>query len=199
MELNYTLNTYNDKIKKNNWEFYIWIMLYQIDLTPYDDIVKYVNEELDCYKCLNCCKKLKLRVPFNIITLAFDKLGYDGFDVYNAFTFGKDSKIFLRKPCHFLKENKCIIDFKPSKCSNYSNFYINDNDIYYLYCQYFNCLIASNIIDILKKQLNFDAFPKAAQVEGITHQMYYYCIYFDDGSVITIEKTNKQNPYPFWL
>lgn len=117
-----------------------------------------VSAQIDCLACANCCKKLEPGLEQSEIevlatarqqeieTFKQQYVAYDGEALY-----------LKTKPCMFLNECACTIyEDRPAACAGYPH--LNQPDMKFrrtLWENYSICPIVFNVLEELKKELNF--------------------------------------------
>lgn len=122
-----------------------------------------VSAQIDCTTCANCCKKLEPGLESHEIENLAKQKGMPAADFKATFIgFDGDAQFLKTKPCLFLDSCKCsIYEVRPAACAGYPH--LDNKDMKYkrsLWSNYNVCPIVFNVIELLKKELNFTYVSK---------------------------------------
>jgi Fe-S-cluster containining protein len=117
-----------------------------------------VSVQIDCTQCANCCKKLEPGLELDEIeNLAAKKQMPEADFKAKYIGFDGEAQFLKTKPCLFLADCKCTIyEVRPAACAGYPH--LDSKDLKYkrsLWSNYSICPIVFNVIELLKKELNF--------------------------------------------
>jgi uncharacterized protein len=118
---------YAQKYERQNWEFRSQLKYLDKTDREIDSIVVKISDDItnkiDCKSCANCCKeKSPIVLGIEILSISMS-LGISKEEFENEYL-EKDEKsnefIISKRPCPFLKNNKCqIYDNRPKDCRSY--------------------------------------------------------------------------------
>lgn len=142
--------------QQENMKFNEFLKSEEFSQESFNKIVKEVEEKIDCTKCGNCCKVLKLMLDKEDIERISKYLNISEDDFINKYLIkNKDGDFeFKRKPCVFLVDNKCkIYDIRPKECKEFPNLY---KDVTIRRIQFFAnaelCPIVFNVLENVKEE-----------------------------------------------
>jgi len=146
-----------------NWEFRYFLKTCDIPGKKIDAIVhrlyQEISSQIDCNTCGNCCKELKPALDEEDIERFSKGLGIpiEKFKEWYLIESKERGKYeFNRKPCPFLKDNKCLYpDYKPKDCQSYPHLH-KDNFVSRLIGVVNNCFVCPivfNVYEELKDEL----------------------------------------------
>ncbi|MBD3204502.1 YkgJ family cysteine cluster protein [Candidatus Woesearchaeota archaeon] len=108
----------------DNWDFRNFLKSGAFSKSEFFLIVKKVQSLIDCKKCSNCCKILKSTLNKKDIKRISSHLNLSEKEfMTNYLKKNKNQEFeFKKKPCIFLKKNKCTIyKVRPENCRDYPN------------------------------------------------------------------------------
>ena len=153
-------------LKENeNWAFYTFLKGSNLSDDEMDKKVWRLTQRFkkitDCSECRNCCKVLHATFTGDEISL-LQQHGILDFtlDLTTIFDSPLDIPEYETKhtPCYFLKNNECQCgEFKPELCKTYP-YLMKSEFTYRLHGtleNYAICPIVFNVVEELKKELNF--------------------------------------------
>lgn len=117
-----------------------------------------VAAQIDCLACANCCKKLEPGLEQSEIEV-LAKARQQEIETFKEQYVAYDGEaLYLKtKPCMFLNECACTIyENRPAACAGYPH--LNQPDMKFrrtLWENYSICPIVFNVLEELKKELNF--------------------------------------------
>jgi hypothetical protein len=131
----------------------------EIDIIVHD-ILAEVTSQIDCTKCVNCCKKIRPIFDSDDILTFAEGLGIpeNQFRI-QYLTPHKNSQvnfIFNALPCPFLENNQCMnYDSRPKDCRSYSHLHKADftGRLIGVLINYEICPIVFNVFERLKAQI----------------------------------------------
>lgn len=150
------------KIKENeNWEFRSFLKGFDIEIEELDSIVHklydHVSKEIDCTKCANCCKQIKVILSLKDISGLQKGTGLSKQQFETKFIKkGKNGDYSFKKtPCPFLKDNLCTqYDFRPYACRSFPH--IHKEEFIFRLIDVVNnisiCPIVFNVYEKLKER-----------------------------------------------
>lgn len=118
-----------------------------------------VDAEIDCMECANCCKKQSPVIQESELWNISDYFQMDPETFKEKYiTFDGDQMIMKQNPCIFLNNNLCsIYEFRPADCASYPH--LDQRSIVFklhtIMGNYSACPIVFNVIEILKKEMDF--------------------------------------------
>jgi uncharacterized protein len=129
-----------------------------------DRIVHKLNEHyfalIDCTQCGYCCTCLRPILSESDIDLLIKelKISREKFKKDFVMTDEEGDMLFKHLPCAFLKDKKCsVYSSRPEDCQSYPHLYKNEftSRLYGVLENYAICPIVFNVVEDLKKELNF--------------------------------------------
>ncbi len=151
--------------EKENLRFRIFLKTCDLTWNQIDKLVhtlyKRISSKIDCAKCMNCCRQLKVILDDEDIyrlstALDMDPLEFE--ELYVRFDENEGAKGFHTKLCPFLQDDCCqVYDSRPKECQNYP----------YLHKAFFTarllsvienysiCPIVFNVYEFLKREIWF--------------------------------------------
>lgn len=113
--------------EEENVEFRSYLKGFDIELDEFDNIVHSFNDDIsakiDCTKCANCCKNMTVVLDEEDLKSIAKGLDISPGEVKASYTkSGEESDEYImdKKPCPFLKNNKCsIYPDRPKVCRSF--------------------------------------------------------------------------------
>lgn len=145
-----------------NVEFRSYLKGYDIELDEFDSIVHSFHDDIsakiDCTKCANCCKTMTVVLDDDDLSLIAKGLGISLEEVRANYTSRDEESnecIIDKKPCPFLKDNKCsIYQYRPKVCRSFPHLH-KEGIMFRLWGIIGNasvCPIAFNVFEQMKRR-----------------------------------------------
>ena len=124
----------SEKKDDENWEFRAFLKKSDIALERMDRIVhrlyNQVCSQIDCTRCANCCKQIRIILDQEDIENFSKGLGISAVRFGNQYLIKNeesDEFILKQKPCPFLKDNLCShYNYRPKACRSFPHLHKND-------------------------------------------------------------------------
>ena len=121
-----------------------------------------ISPQIDCTSCGNCCKSLMVNIDEAEANHLAKHLGQTRENFDEAYiSKGESGRMVINSiPCHFLVENSCsVYEHRFAGCREFPAFHIPDFNkrLFTTYMHYDRCPIIFNVMENLKKVLEFEA------------------------------------------
>ncbi len=121
-----------------------------------------ISPQIDCTSCGNCCKSLMVNIDEAEANHLANHLGQTREKFDEAYiSKGESGRMVINSiPCHFLVENSCsVYEHRFAGCREFPAFHIPDFNkrLFTTYMHYDRCPIIFNVMENLKKVLEFEA------------------------------------------
>jgi len=121
-----------------------------------------ISPQIDCTSCGNCCKSLMVNIDEAEANNLANHLGQSRETFDEAYiSKGESGRMVINSiPCHFLVENSCsVYEHRFAGCREFPAFHIPDFNkrLFTTYMHYDRCPIIFNVMENLKKVLEFEA------------------------------------------
>lgn len=145
-----------------NDQFASWLK--QQDSHDIDERIRQLNEQvqplIDCTQCGNCCRSLMINVTEAEagIVSSYLKLPREAFDEQYLEKGSNGMMLINQIPCHFLTDNKCTIyEQRFAGCREFPGLHLAgfNKRLFTIFMHYGRCPIIFNVVEALKKELEF--------------------------------------------
>lgn len=162
VDLEYIKSKANELVNEND-QFQAFLR--EMDSEQLDKLVFSLSEtispKISCTSCGNCCKSLMVNIDEEEANQLAQHLGKtrDAFDeAYIAK--GESGRMVINAiPCHFLVDNSCsVYEYRFAGCREFPAFHIPqfNKRLFTTYMHYDRCPIIFNVLEQLKKELDFE-------------------------------------------
>jgi len=152
-----------ERRRRENFAFRAFLKNLDISTKNLDTLVRTiyheVSSQIDCKKCANCCKQMKIILTYKDIRRLADGLDLQLKPFKNQYTSLSEDKseIYFNKiPCPLLKNNLCSkYEFRPTDCCSFPHLEkrLFVTRLWDVVDNYSICPIVFNVYEILKNKL----------------------------------------------
>ncbi len=154
---------FGERRRRENFAFRAFLKNLDISTKKLDTLVctifHEVSSQIDCKKCANCCKQMKIILTNQDIRRLADGLDLQLKSFKNQYTSLSEDKseiYFSKIPCPLLKDNLCSkYKFRPTDCRSFPHLEkrIFVSRLWDVVDNYSICPIVFNVYEILKNNL----------------------------------------------
>ncbi len=158
----HNIASFAESVEDENYAFSLFLERFEENMVDHKVFAlnQLVSKQIDCTKCGNCCRGLLINVEYDDKVKLAAHLGLNEMVFTEKYieTSNGGVSVFNTIPCHFLSENKCTVyEARPDGCREFPHLHKPgfNKRLFNVMDSYKRCPIVFNVVEELKKELNF--------------------------------------------